>query len=395
MPRKNRKMTQSSLSQTPLNDASTSSSHRRHGRPLACALVAVAVAALLSACNESDKDKSGASAPTATPVVPPASGPASATETPASQTADATTTGYQLPPADVLHQLVAPVALYPDKLVAQLLAASTYPGEVVQASEWLKKNPSLIKNDTRLAAANEQPWDASVKALTQFPFVLEQLAASPAWTAALGKAYYNYPTDLLNAIQVMRVRAYQAGSLVSSSELIVKRAAQPTPPANYTPAPDMATNDYPDPVIPPPREYVEISQGQPDTVHVPRYDPSLVFGEIVPRHPDYNHASDPDASSFVGFGPGNVLPQGQEYLPWSWQAWNIHWGQRGANTSGWHPGEPPPPPAARPAVVFNNTTYLSRSPSVMEDARRPSKPNALGKLLSASESVLSPASEPR
>ncbi|QNP49370.1 DUF3300 domain-containing protein [Diaphorobacter aerolatus] len=250
---------------------------------------------------------------------------------------------YKRPPADTIYQMVAPIALYPDRLLAQMLAGATYPAQVTEASAWLTKNPGLIKNDLRLSAADEQAWDASIKALTQFPNVLEQMADNPAWTTALGKTFYNYPTDLLNAIQVMRVRARKAGSLTSTDQLTVKMAAQPTGRANYTPSPDMEANDYAEPVVPPPREYIEIEEAQPDTVYVPRYDPTQIFGDPVALYPGYqdpgrNASSNQTPDVPVTFGAGSLLPIEAEQRPWGWQAWSVHWGQRGANMSGWHPG---------------------------------------------------------
>src|SRR6266404_1055911 len=105
--------------------------------------------------------------------------------------------------AKTLQQLVAPIALYPDELVAQVLAAATYPTEIVEATRWLQQNSSL--KDAQLAdAVDKQPWDPSVKALTQFPSVLANMDKNLSWTSALGDAYFNQSQDVLNAVQVMR-----------------------------------------------------------------------------------------------------------------------------------------------------------------------------------------------
>jgi hypothetical protein len=102
-----------------------------------------------------------------------------------------------------LQQLVSPIALYPDMLIAQILAASTYPTQVVKADRFIKKNPNLT-GKALAAQINPQSWDSSVKSLCQFPSVLSTMSESLAWTSALGEAYYNQPNDLLAAIQVMR-----------------------------------------------------------------------------------------------------------------------------------------------------------------------------------------------
>jgi len=122
------------------------------------------------------------------------------------QQAQAPATTYATPTPDQLYQLVAPIALFPDNLVAQVLAASTYPDQVSAAWTWLQQNPNP-KGQQLIEAANQQPWDASVKGLTQFSDVLRQMATNLSWTSALGDAYYNIPQSVMNAIQVMRQRA--------------------------------------------------------------------------------------------------------------------------------------------------------------------------------------------
>src|SRR5260370_20458543 len=110
-----------------------------------------------------------------------------------------------------LQQLVAPIALYPDELVAQILAASTYPTEIVEAERWLQQNSSL-KGAQLASEVDKQSWDPSVKALTQFPSVLANMDKNLSWTSALGDAYFNNQQDVLNAGQVMRTRAQAAGT---------------------------------------------------------------------------------------------------------------------------------------------------------------------------------------
>ena len=98
---------------------------------------------------------------------------------------------------------MAPIALYPDALIAQVLAASTYPTEVVEAQRWMQQHPDL-KGQALAQAVDQQPWDPSVRALTQFPSVLASMDRNLSWTSALGDAYVNQPPDVLDAVQIMR-----------------------------------------------------------------------------------------------------------------------------------------------------------------------------------------------
>jgi hypothetical protein len=114
--------------------------------------------------------------------------------------------------ADELQQLAAPIALYPDSLVAQILGASTFPDQVTAAAGWLQQNSSL-KGTALMEAVDKQPWDPSVKALTQFPSVLSNLATNLGWASALGEAYHTQSADIMTAIQVLRAKAQAAGNL--------------------------------------------------------------------------------------------------------------------------------------------------------------------------------------
>src|ERR1043166_2214600 len=113
--------------------------------------------------------------------------------------------------------MVAPIALYPDALVAQILAASTYPTEVIQADRWLQQH-SYLQGEQLAAAVDQQSWDPSVKALTGFPSVLANLDENLSWTEALGDAYFNQQQDVLDAVQVMRRRAEDAGNLQTTPQ---------------------------------------------------------------------------------------------------------------------------------------------------------------------------------
>ena len=118
------------------------------------------------------------------------------------QTAQSPTPRVQQTP-EQLQQLVAPIALYPDSLVAQILAASTFPEQVVEADRWLQAHLDL-KGDALCKAVDPQPWDPSVKALTAFPSVLGNMDKNLSWTSSLGDAYYNQEQDVMDAVQVMR-----------------------------------------------------------------------------------------------------------------------------------------------------------------------------------------------
>ena len=330
----------------------------RHWSP---AMLALAAAMALSACNDKDSPIKADNAP---PASVPAATPDAAQPQPAA---------YVSPGADALYRMVAPIALYPDKLVAQILAGATYPDQIGAAETWLGQNPGLQKSALS-NAVNAQNWDPSVKSLTQFPNVLEQMASNLPWTTALGKAYYHDPSDVMNAIQVMRNRAYKAGTLKTSSQLKVNLASTPAAVA-YTPG--AVVTPLPDPVIEPPEQFIEISPTQMDTVYVPQYDPAAVYGEPLPVYGGYRYvevtppapvAGVPVMAGLMGFGTAVVLAGSMDRHPsWGWNAWNMHWGDP---ERPWRHGERPPPPQARPAVVYNNTTYISQSRTVVQNIHR-------------------------
>src|SRR5271157_282734 len=175
------------------------------------------------------------------------------------QQEQAPATTYATPTADQLYQLVAPIALFPDNLVAMVLAASTYPDQVSAAYQWLQQNVNL-KGQQLTEAANQQPWDASVKGLTQFSDVLNQMATNISWTSALGDAYYNVPQSVMSAVQVMRQRAYQAGNLKSNQQqnVTVQNQAPGT-----APPPTPAGEEQQTTVVQPPPQTIIIQPAQP------------------------------------------------------------------------------------------------------------------------------------
>ena len=132
-------------------------------------------------------------------------------------TAAAAQPPYTQQAAEQLQQLVAPIALYPDSLVAQILAASTFPEQVVEANRWVQAHGDL-QGGALAQAVDQQPWDPSVKALTAFPSVLGNMDQNLAWTSSLGDAYYNQQPDVMDAIQAMRQRAEEAGNLKTTPQ---------------------------------------------------------------------------------------------------------------------------------------------------------------------------------
>src|SRR6185437_11327724 len=120
--------------------------------------------------------------------------------------------------AQQLEQLVAPIALYPDQLLAQMLTASTYPAQITAADQWLRQMNGASPEQVASAVSAQTEWDPSIRALTAFPKVLDMLNSNLQWTAALGNAYYNQPQDVLNTVQVLRDRAQQAGNLQTTSQ---------------------------------------------------------------------------------------------------------------------------------------------------------------------------------
>ena len=159
-----------------------------------------------------------------------------------------------------LQQLVAPIALYPDALLAQVLAASTYPLEVTLAARWAEKNPN-VKGPDLEAAMQKEPWDPSVKGLTSVPQVLAMMNEKLDWTAQLGEAFLAQPNDVQTAIQALRKQADATGNLKSGKEQKVSRVPAPQG-TGYAGPP----------------EYYVIEPLEPDYVYVPVYDPVVIYG---------------------------------------------------------------------------------------------------------------------
>ena len=213
-------------------------------------------------------------------------------------------------PAD-LQQLVAPIALYPDELIAQVLAAATYPEEIVEADRWIQQHSSL-QGPELAKEVDAQPWDESVKALAEFPSVLANMDRNLSWTSALGDAYVNHQQDVMDAVQAMRRRAKNAGNLTTSSQQrVVEQASQ-----------------------------IAIEPSDPEIIYVPQYNPWLIYGAPVVAWPGWYpypglFIADPGIGFGVGFGIGLFAGFG-----WGWGHWGCDWGHR--------------------TVVYNHNIYVSR-----------------------------------
>jgi hypothetical protein len=218
--------------------------------------------------------------------------------------------GAQAPPyaqqtPEQLQRLVAPIALYPDSLVAQVLAASTFPEEVVEADRWVQANPDL-KGEALGKAVDQQPWDPSVKALAAFPSVLGNMDKNLSWTSTLGDAYYNQQQDVMDAVQVMRHKARQAGALKSTPQEVVR-------------------DDGPD---------VDIEPADPNEVYVPAYNPWEVYGYPIMAWPGwYPYPGIWFGGPYLNFGMGFGIG-GFGGFGWGWGHWGFNWGGRYAMYGG-------------------------------------------------------------
>ncbi len=164
-----------------------------------------------------------------------------------------------------LEALVAPIALYPDSVLAQALMASTYPLEVVQAARWVKANPN-VKGDAAIKAVESQPWDVSVKSLVAFPQVLEPMSDKLDWTQKLGDAFLAQEKDVMAAVQRLRAKAQQSGNLKSNEQqkVIVEPPAQAS---GGTTGGGGTTQTI-----------VRIEPANPEVIYVPSYNPTVVYG---------------------------------------------------------------------------------------------------------------------
>ncbi len=215
-----------------------------------------------------------------------------------------------------LQQLVAPIALYPDALVAQILAASTYPTQIVEADRWMQSHSNL-KGEELAKEVDKQPWDPSVKALAQFPSVLENMDKNLSWSSSLGDAYANDPQGVTDAVQTMRQQARKAGKLNSNEQENVTTQGGT----------------------------IAIEPANPDVVYVPAYDPWLVYGAPIVAYPGWY----PVPGIFLGgVGIGFGIGFGVGFFGgfgWGWGHWGYDWHGRRA--------------------IYNHNTYVSHSRTIV------------------------------
>src|SRR5215471_13720092 len=238
-----------------------------------------------------------------------------------SQAMTTTTTDQEtikLPPQE-LDSLVAPIALYPDTLLAQTLAASTYPLEVIQLQQWMANNTNL-KDKALADAVSKQPWDPSVQGLVMYPDVVQRMAGNIQWTTDVGNAFLAQQSDVMAAVQRMRGKAESKGTLKTSAQQTVQTSTAPSG-----------------------QQVITIQPAQPDVVYVPSYDPDVVYGAPPPAYPYYPY-------TYPGYYPGTALAWGAGIAigAAAWGAWGGHWGD-----CDWNGGN----------VNINNTNNFNRNAS--------------------------------
>ncbi len=194
-----------------------------------------------------------------------------------------------------LDQMIAPIALYPDSLLTQILMASTYPLEVVQADRWAKKNKD-VKGDALTKALEAQPWDPSVKSMVNFPQVLAMMSEKLDWTQKLGDAFLAQQKDVMDTTQKLRKKAHAEGNLKTTKEQVVKVE----------------------------KEVIIIEPANPQVVYVPTYSTTVVYGTwpypAYPPYPYYPPGYAPGAGLF-GFGAGVAVGAAWGYA-WGHANWN-------------------------------------------------------------------------
>jgi hypothetical protein len=198
--------------------------------------------------------------------------------------------------AEQLNTLVAPVALFPDALLSQVLVAATYPLEIVEVEQWLMRNRNL-QGPELVDAARQQKWDPSIQALVVFPDVINRLNADIRWTTDLGNAFLSQQADVMNAVQRMRAQAMAAGKLQSNPQETVTTERQGD------------------------RSVIEIQPANPEVVYVPYYDPAYMWGP-----PLYGYYPAWDYPYFgFGFGPGIYIGGFFGGLYWGGWGWGANW----------------------------------------------------------------------
>lgn len=270
-----------------------------------------------------------------TPATTTAAAPA-ATTTAAPTSALATTAPAQTYTQQQLDELLAPIALYPDALLSQILMASTYPLEVVEAARWSKANPGL-QGDAAVQAVVNQGWDPSVKSLTAFPQVLTTMDDKLDWTEQLGEAFLAQQADVMSTVQSLRAKAYAAGNLQSGSQQQVTQDGQT----------------------------IIVTPYSPDTVYVPYYDPRVVYGSWWWSTPPVYWAPFPTyyapVSAGVVWGSGISVSLGFFFGAVDWTHRHVtvvHTDNYYYRPSPMRPGRPGvPPPVIRPGAWQHDASH--------------------------------------
>src|SRR5437667_5990099 len=200
-------------------------------------------------------------------------------------------------PNGELDSLVAPIALYSDPLLAQTLAASTYPLEIIQLQQWMDRNKNL-KGKALADAVAKQPWDPSVQGLVEFPDVVQRMAGNVQWTTDLGNAFLAQQSDVMDAVQRMRAKAQGTGNLKTSAQQTVQTKT-----------------------VEGGKQVIVVEPASPDVVYVPSYDPAVVYGPPPAEYPYYPY-------TYPGYVPGTALAWGAGIAlgAAAWGAWGGSWG---------------------------------------------------------------------
>jgi hypothetical protein len=254
-----------------------------------------------------------------------------------------------------LEQLVAPIALYPDTLVAQVLAAATYPAQVVDADHW-RQAQGYAPPEAIVAGANAQSWDPSLKALTAFPQLLGEMDQNLRWTIALGNAYYNQPQDVLDVVQVMRQRAQAAGNLQSTPQEAV----------SYD------------------QGYIQVAPANPEVVYLPAYNPWSAYGQPIQPYRGFSLVG--ALGSFFGSGAGSGFGSGFgsgavrfglgiamsafSHSSFGWLGWGLDW--------------------LTHSLLFHNSNYYSHSTTVADWGLPHGGPRAFSQRAGLSNGVYRP-----
>jgi len=170
-----------------------------------------------------------------------------------------------------IDQWVAPVALYPDALLSQVLMAATYPANVIQAAQWSRDNPRM-QGDAAVQAVAGQPWDPSVKSLVAFPQLMSLMGENPPWVQNLGDAFLAQPKDVMDSVQRLRLLAQQTGALQSTPQQTVTTVAKTAPAKASSSTSTSTSTSAPAPTV------IKIESADPQVVYVPTYNPSTVYG---------------------------------------------------------------------------------------------------------------------